>query len=135
MKVQHVPLEWVNRTWDMVEEYIQSALNHAKGDYTIEQVKTYLTQGSWTLLVATDDENKIHGAAVVNFYNRPNDRVAFVVTIGGKLITSKDTFAQLKAYLVAMGATVLEGAARESIARLWSRYGFSEKYRIVGVKL
>jgi len=135
MKVQHVPLEWVNRTWDMVEGYIQSALEHANGDYTAEQVKTYLTQGSWTLLVATDDENKIHGAAVVNFYNRPNDRVAFVVAIGGRLISSQDTFAQLKAYLVAMGATVLEGAARESIAKLWSRYGFSEKYRIVGVKL
>lgn len=135
MKVQHVPLEWVNRTWDMVEGYIQSALEHANGDYTAEQVKTYLTQGSWTLLVATDDENKIHGAAVVNFYNRPNDRVAFVVAIGGRLISNQDTFAQLKVYLVAMGATVLEGAARESIAKLWSRYGFSEKYRIVGVKL
>lgn len=135
MKVQHVPLEWVNRTWDMVEEYIQAALDHAKGDYTIDQVKTYLTQGNWTLLVATDDENKIHGASVVNFYNRPNDRVAFVVTIGGKLITSKDTFEQLKNYLVAMGATVLEGTARESTARLWARYGFSEKHRIVGVKL
>jgi len=135
MKVQHVPLDWVNRTWDMVEGYIQSALEHANGDYTAEQVKTYLTQGSWTLLVATDDENKIHGAAVVNFYNRPNDRVAFVVAIGGRLISNQDTFAQLKAYLVAMGATVLEGAARESIAKLWARYGFSEKYRIVGVKL
>jgi hypothetical protein len=135
MKVQHVPIEWVNRTWDMVEGYIQSALDHAKGDYTADQVKAYLTQGSWTLLVATDDENKIHGAAVVNFFNRPNDRVAFVVAIGGKLISSKDTFAQLRLYLVTMGATVLEGAARESIARLWSRYGFSEKYRIVGVKL
>ena len=135
MKVQHVPLEWVNRTGDMVEGYIQSALEHANGDYTAEQVKTYLTQGNWVLLVATDDENKIHGAAVVNFFNRPNDRVAFVVAIGGRLISNQDTFAQLKAYLVAMGATVLEGAARESIAKLWSRYGFSEKYRIVGVKL
>jgi hypothetical protein len=34
-----------------------------------------------------------------------------------------------------MGATAIEGAARESIARLWQRYGFKEKYRIVGVKL
>lgn len=135
MKVQHVPLEWVNRTWDMVEGYVQAALEHAKGDYTVDQVKSLVAQGTWMLLVATDDENKIHGAAVVNFYNRPNDRVAFVVTIGGKLITSKDTFEQLKGYLTAMGATVLEGTARESTARLWARYGFSEKYRIVGVKL
>lgn len=135
MKIQHVPVEWINSTWDMVEGFIASALEHAKGDYTADQVKTFLVLGQWTLLVATDDDNKIHGAAAVNFYNRPNDRVAFIVAIGGKLISSKDTVAQLKAYLVAMGATVLEGAARESIARLWSRYGFTEKYRIVGVKL
>lgn len=135
MKVQHVPLEWVNRTWSAVEGYIQAALEHSKGDYTVDQAKSLVAQGTWMLFVATDDENKIHGAAVVNFFNRPNDRVAFVIAIGGKLISSQDTFAQLKAYLVAMGATVLEGAARESIARLWTRYGFSEKYRIVGVKL
>ncbi len=135
MKIQHVPVEWVNSTWDMVEGFIVSALEHAKGDYTADQVKTFLVLGQWTLLVATDDDNKIHGAAAVNLYNRPNDRVAFIVAIGGKLISSKDTVAQLKAYLAAMGATVLEGAARESIARLWSRYGFTEKYRIVGVKL
>ena len=135
MKVQHVPVEWVNSTWSMVEGFIASALEHAKGDYTADQVKTFLVLGQWTLLVATDDDNKIHGAATVNFYNRPNDRVAFIVAIGGKLISNEDTFEQLKAYLVAMGATVLEGAARESIARLWSRYGFTEKYRIVGVKL
>jgi len=33
------------------------------------------------------------------------------------------------------GATYIEGAARESIARLWTRYGFTEKYRIVGVQI
>lgn len=135
MKVQHVPIEWVNRTWDMVEGYLQAALEHAKGDYTIDQVKSYLTQGSWTLVVASDDENKVHGAAAINFFNRPNDRVAFIVAIGGKLITNQDTFSQLKQYLVAMGATALEGASRESAARLWTRYGLTEKYRIVGVKL
>jgi hypothetical protein len=135
MKIQHVPVEWVNRTWDMVEKYIQAALDHAKGDYTVEQVKAFVAQGSWLLLVATDENNKIHGAATVNFYNRPNDRVAFIVTMGGKLITNPDTFEQLKAYLVSMGATVMECTARESTARLWTRYGLEEKYRIVGVKL
>jgi hypothetical protein len=58
-----------------------------------------------------------------------------VTTIGGRLISSLDTFEQLKQLMKAFGATALEGAARESIARLWGRYGFAEKYRIVGVKL
>ena len=90
--------------------------------------------GNWTLLVAVDDSG-VQGAATVSFSNRPNDRVAFINAIGGKLISSPETFEQLKAVLGSIGATYIEGAARESIARLWSRYGFEEKYRIVGVKI
>ena len=134
MNIQYVALEWVNRTWPSVEKYIASALEHAQGDYTVDQVKSLVTQGQWVLLVAVD-ENGIQGAATVNFYNRPNDRVAFITTIGGRLISNRDTFQQLKNYAASMGATVIEGAAREAIARLWHRYGFEEKFRIVGVKL
>jgi len=134
MKIQYVPLEWVNYTWDKVEGFISSALEHADGDYTADQVKTLVTLGQWVLVVAVDN-GSIEGAATISFVNRPNDRVAFVTTIGGKLISSADTFEQLKDYAKSMGATTIEGAARESIARLWQRYGFKEKYRIVGVKL
>jgi hypothetical protein len=37
----------------------------------------------------------------------------------------------LKSY----GATKIQGAAREAIARLWTRYGFKERYRIVEARL
>ena len=134
MNIQYVSLEWVNRTWPSVEKYIASALEHAQGDYTVDQVKSLVMQGQWVLLVAVD-ENGIQGAATVNFYNRPNDRVAFITAIGGKLISSPETFAQLKQVLSRYGATCIEGAARDSIARLWTRYGFSEKYKIVGVSI
>lgn len=134
MQIQHVPIEWVNQTWPTAELFIADALAFAGNDYTVDQVRTLVTTGQWSLLVAVDD-GVIHGAATVQFYNRPNDRVAFVTTIGGKLISSADTFAQLKAFVASRGATAIEGSARESIARLWTRYGFTEKYRIVGVKL
>ena len=101
------------------------------GDYDLEQVKVYLSQGSWNLLVAVDEQGAVQGAATVTFLNYPNDRVAFITFIGGKLISNKDTFGQLKDLLKANGATKIQGAARESIARLWSRYGFEERYRIV----
>jgi hypothetical protein len=134
MKIQHVPLDWVPAVWPKVQPFIASALEHAKGEYTVEHVQAYLTSGQWALLVAVDGET-IHGAATVNFFNRPNDRVAFITAIGGRMIGTQDSVDQLKALMLTMGATTIEGAARESIARLWSRYGFEEKYRIVGVKL
>jgi len=134
MKIQHVELAYVNQTWPLVEGYINSALEHGQDDYTVEQVKVFVTTGQWTLVVATED-GKVQGAAVINFFNRPNHRVAFVVCIGGKLISNEDTFKQFQTILVMFGATYIEGAARESIARLWTRYGFTEKYRIVGVQI
>lgn len=133
MKIQHVDTAYIHQTWPLVEDFIKWALDY-QTDYTLEHVKTFLSNGSWMLIVAADDSG-IRGAAVVNFMNRPNDRVAFIVAMGGKLISSKETFADFSALLKAFGATYIEGAARESIARLWTRYGLEEKYRIVGVKL
>lgn len=134
MKVEYVPIEWVHRVWEAAEKFIASAIEHSKGEFTVDQVKSYVAQGQWVLLVATEND-VVQGAATINFFNRANDRVAFVTTIGGKLISNDNTFNQLKAFAVSRGATTMEGAARESIARLWKRYGFEEKYRIVEVKL
>lgn len=134
MNVHVVDVGHVHRLWPLVEPYIASALEHAKGDYTLESAKTLVSTGQWMLVVAADDQG-IHGAATIHMFNRPHDRVAFVTAIGGKLIGNQETFNTFKLVLAGFGATIIEGAARESIARLWRRIGFEEKYRIVGVKI
>ena len=134
MNIQRVDLGHVHQVWPMVETHLASAVEYSKGDYTLESVKVLVATGQWLMLVAVDDEG-VKGAATVVFSSRPHDRVAFITLIGGRLISNEDTFEQLKNLLRSLGATCIEGAARESIARLWTRYGFEEKYRIVGVKL
>lgn len=134
MKIQHVDASYVNQLWPQVEKFIESALAY-QDDYNLEHAKVFVTNGTWMLVVAIDEEAVIHGAATIQFYNRPNDRVAFVVTMGGRLISGQDTYAQFTTLLKAFGATYIEGAGRESIARLWRRFGFVEKYRVVGAKL
>ena len=134
MKLHVVDTGHLHSVWSQIEQFIASALEYSKGDYTVEAAKTLLATGQWMLIVAVDEE-KIHGAATAHLFNRPHDRVAFITAIGGKLISTPDTVEQLKQLFASYGATCIEGAARESIARLWSRYGFDEKYRIVGVKI
>jgi hypothetical protein len=52
------------------------------------------------------------------------------------LISTPDTFNDLKAIAASFGATTIEGAVRKSAARLWRKlYNFEEKYTVVGVKL
>lgn len=136
LKVQHVPVQFVNQTWSKVEPFIKAA--HEKfgdAEYTVEQIKVYLVTGEWLLLVATDEQNEIHGAATVSFINYPSDRVAFITAIGGKLVTNQDTFGQMSNLLKANGATKIQGIAKEAVARLWKRFGFADKAILVEVKL
>lgn len=135
LKIVPVASALVSQSWHLVEGFIYEAIKWGGDDYTIDQVKVYLTRGDWMLVVAVDEENKVHGASAVNFFNMPNDRVAFVVAIGGKLISNQDTYKQFAGLLKSYGATKIQGAARESIARLWTRYGFKERYRIVEAKI
>jgi hypothetical protein len=98
-------------------------------------VQGFLAAGQWSLIVAIDENNVIHGAATVSFANYPKNRVAFITLIGGKLISNMDTFDQFSAILKEAGATKIQGMARPAIARLWKRYGFEERTTLVEVKL
>jgi hypothetical protein len=134
MKFELVPNEWTARLWPEVEQYVSVAQEFCADEYTVEQVKTLVLTGVWNLLVATED-NKLCGAVVLAVTNRPNDRTAFIVTMGGKNILNVDGINQIKEIAVKMGATVLEGAVRESVARLAIKAGFTEKCKLIEVKL
>jgi hypothetical protein len=134
MRFELVPTEWTARLWPEVEQYVVMAQEFSSDEYTVEQVKTLVLTGVWNLLVATE-EDKLCGAVVMTVSNRPNDRAAFIVTMGGKNIVSVDSINQIKEIAVTLGATVLEGAVRESVARLAIKVGFTEKCRLIEVKL
>ena len=141
LKVQPVDTNYVSQVWSLVEPYLTDAL--VKGSevpdwsecYNIHHVQLFLTSGQWLLLVATDEENNIHGAATVSFLNYPMSRVAFITLIGGRLVSNKETFEQLKVILKQRGATKVQGYGRESIVRLWKRYGFEPRTTLVEVKI
>lgn len=134
MKIELVPLAWVHQVWPKIESFLADGLSWGGDDYTLDQAKANISAGHWMLVVAVDDE-EIKGASAINIFNMPNDRVAFVVAIGGRLISGPDTYAQFCGLLKGFGATKIQGAARESIARLWKRYGFKERYVIVEAKI
>lgn len=136
MIVQPVLKENVSQIWSSVEKFIAKALDFAKGDYNAEHAKVYLANGNWQMFVAVGESGDVKGACTVEFINRPNNRVAFVTAIGGRLISDPETFGNFKEVLKMYGATKIEGAARPSIKRLWeSKFGFAEKYSIVEADL
>jgi hypothetical protein len=141
LKIQQVDTNYIAQIWPLVEKYLLDALTKDNDApewsecYNIHHVQGFLSNGLWLLLVATDEEGMVHGAATVSFANYPMARVAFITLIGGKLISNRDTFEQLKVILKQRGATKVQGYGRESIVRLWKRYGFEPRTTLVEVKL
>jgi hypothetical protein len=135
MKVQHVPVAFAAQTWVLVQDFLAESQQYAQGDYTLDQIQMYVCTGQWLLLVATDGEQKICGAMTIEFVNKPTKRVAFVTSTGGRFIINEDTFKQLEDICRINGATTIECATRDSVAKLLARFGFTEKYKILEVTL
>jgi hypothetical protein len=119
----------------LVEKHIASAEKFGGDDYTADQIKVYLAKNLWTLLVAVDESNQVQGAATVAFQNYPNDRVAFVTTMGGTMMVNEEVLDSLKHALKGFGATKIQGAMRPSMVRLSQKVGFVERYTIVELKI
>lgn len=135
LNLELVPLSLIHQTWPLVKDYIQEGLKWGEDDYTIEQARQNLADGKWILVVVVDEEKTIHGALLINIYNMPNHRIAFIVAIGGRGISNHNTYGQLSEIVKSFGATKIQGVARESVARLWKRYGFRERYILVEADL
>ena len=141
LTIRPVAANYTHTVWPFVEGFVKEALDKGgdfpewAANYTWHHVQAYVNSGQWLLLVAVDEEGKIHGSCTVSLINYPLHRVAFVTTIGGKLISNKETFEQLKTILKSHGATKIQGYGRESIVRLWKRYDFEPRNTLVEVKL
>lgn len=135
MKLHAVALEWVPAVWPQAAVFLAPAIEHSRGDYSIAHAQALVAAGLWQLVVATDEEGTVRGAATLNYFNRPTARVAFVTALGGRGVVNRVVLEQLKVLAAQNGATCIEVAARESVARLLGRCGFKDKYTMLGVQL
>jgi hypothetical protein len=132
--IQVVPQHFVYHVWDKVESYLAKGLARSGGEYNVDQLKVFLTQGTNTLVLILDDNDEVKGALTIEWNNYPNDRVAFITSIGGA--TYEEAWEMFLNWLKQNGCTAIRGAAFESVARLWKkRYGFESRYVMVEKRL
>lgn len=134
MRLQPVFPQHVVALWPQVEPLLAEAFKHSAGEYSLDQLKAFLTSGQQQLLIVLDGD-KIKGAATIATESFPNASIAFVTAVGGRAIANPDNFQQLQEWCRSRGYTRIRGAAFESIARLWRRFGAVEIYRTVEIKL
>ena len=135
MNIEPVPLQHINQVLPLAEKYISAALDHSCGDYTLDEARVFLTSGAWSLIVAYQNPGEVRGALVVQYFNRPRDRVAFIIALGGRLVTSQENAQRLFDIFRTNGATTVEAGARDQVLRLWKKYGLEPKYTIISASL
>ena len=137
LTVKVVEPHFVQQSWPVVEQYIVAALKKGADfpeeyhDYNAEHVRGFLASGQWMLIVAVDEEEKVQGAATLSFISYPMHRVAFVTTMGGRLVTNTDTAEQLKRLVKAYGATKIQAYGRPSMVRLLQQKEFQVRNTLV----
>ncbi len=123
--IRQIPTDLVHQFLPLCRQYIEAALVYT--DLSFDQAKVFLSNGTWMLLIAIDDEQNITGAYTLAFANSPNHRTATIVTAGGLGLGSPPAFDQACEIARNHGATRVHVLARQSAARLYKRLGLVEK--------
>lgn len=132
MHIELVQPSMVQQQWGRVAPFLDAALKTGGGEYGVDQLKVMLTQGIQALIVVLDDSGAVAGALTVAFENYPNDRIAFVTSVGGRMISDADAWSQFEDWARMNGATKIRGCAHKSVARLWrQKFGVKQRYLIV----
>ena len=62
MSIYCVQQNLVSSVWDSVEQYLSDGIKDCDAEYTLPQLKNFLTSGKWKLFVAISDKDEVHGA-------------------------------------------------------------------------
>jgi hypothetical protein len=131
--VKQIPTELTYQFMPLVKDHIEAGL--ADSDLNYEQARVFLTNGSWMLLIALDDNDDLLGAYIIAFSNNPSDRIATIVSAAGRGLASQSAFDQICEIAKSYGATKIQALAKQSAARLYKRVGLSERASLMEKKL
>ena len=80
--IEGIKGESVETWWSLVEEYLNAALKHGLGEYSIEDIKKSCIQRDMQLWVKIDKE--VQGAFVTKISKYPQKNILCVLLLGGK---------------------------------------------------
>lgn len=130
-----VPTNHIHQFWDLASPHLQKAIDESNGEFTIDQLRQFVSQGQSDLLLIMDDKKVCHCAFTVQWIAYPNDRVAYITYLGGR--TNPVAWEQFVIWVKNNGGTKIQGSTnKESIVRLWRiKWEMKPKYTLMELKL
>ena len=129
-----VPTSHIHHYWHLAEKHLQRAIDTGNGEFTIDQLRQFVSQGNSTLFLVMNGDS-CECAFTVQWVMYPNDRVAYITYIGG--ITNQRCWEQYLTWVRNNGGTKVQGStAKEGIVRLWrKKFGLKPKYTLMELQL
>lgn len=134
MNLQLIQSTHVDQFWDIAKPMLEAAIAKNHGEATIDQLKMQVSSKA-AHLVLSETDGIFSGAAVIEFEQQPNIRIAHISYLGGKGIITDEAAMQLGEWCKSMGASELRAFCGESQARLFGRVGYQEIYRVMRLPL
>lgn len=132
VKVTDVNTEDIELLWPRVEPFLQGALEHSQGEYSLEDIKLQLMTGLMRLWIAYDEEGIILASAVSEIRIFPQKRVCFVILMGGENMERwLHTSAAVQHWAMENGADSVVGYVRKGLAKKLKDFGYREIYTVV----
>lgn len=127
--IRGIPANLVEHFWKLAEPYIKRALDHANGEFTPANIKSFCKDKVIQLWLINEGE-KVIGACTTEIVNYPQKRYCRVVTLGGS--KAKDWMGDLDIILCEwakqQGCQGLEAYVRKGFVPVLASYGLKYKY-------
>ena len=123
--------EDVSHLWEDVEDFLQDALDHGRGEYSMGDIHLNLISGLMTLWIGYKD-GKILSCAVCEIVNYPQKKVCYVVLAGGGFfgIWTQASIC-IEDWAMANGATTMAAFTRRGVAKGMKEFDYREVYTVI----
>lgn len=130
--LHEIPREYVHRLWPKIEPLIEKVDPYSNGEGSTEQGKVYLIEGLATGFILAGSDMEPKGVIVGEWKTTPNKRIFLISALGGSHALTPESYEQIEEWVRKHGGTHIQGACRESIARLMrKRWGYKPAYTVV----
>lgn len=127
----HIDRRYLDAVWPTVAPVLQRAVEKNHGENDMAQLRAQIAFGGAHLLVWEAGEERT--AVVAEFKQYANYRTAWVSYMSGAL--TAEALLAFATWARDMGASKIECLAGEAQARLFTKHGFHEAYRLMRYEL
>lgn len=131
--IRGIPVPLLDRFWPFAIPYIKRALDHASGEFEVEDVKTFCTNRDMQLWLISHNAERVVGAGTTEIIIYPRRKICRIVTLSGSNFKEWASIVEpaLLEWAQANGCDGMEAWVRRGFVPTLKEMGYSPKFNCV----